>query len=207
MKKLCVAICLVMTLLISGCNEKIDINLNDYRPLEDYYFQEYNFLMRKGEEDEDILGGIYSLKGLSPNEYVGHVQYSIIPGNPSKTLYASLNIEEPIVCLDPYKIVLSFDDKTVTIEDSLVVEQLVDIRRKCGIQTSLYPYAYSDKRIYMGFLFDVQSDLEWKCNMIFEDDNIKMLWYDNKSKEQYIYDITDILKQHSIIEDVYLLVE
>ena len=203
MKKLCIAICLVMTLLISGCREKIDIDLNNYRPLEDYDFQEYNFLMRKGEEEADILGGIYSLKGLSPKEYVGHVQYSIIPGNPSKTLYANLNIEEPIICLEPYKIILSFDDKRFTIEDKLVVEQLVDIRRKCGIQTSLYPDVYADRRIYMGFVFDVQSDLEWKCNMIIEGKNIKMLWYDNESKEQYICDITDILKQHPIIEDIY----
>ena len=192
-----------MTLLISGCREKIDIDLNNYRPLEDYDFQEYNFLMRKGEEEADILGGIYSLKGLSPKEYVGHVQYSIIPGNPSKTLYANLNIEEPIICLEPYKIILSFDDKRFTIEDKLVVEQLVDIRRKCGIQTSLYPDVYADRRIYMGFVFDVQSDLEWKCNMIIEGKNIKMLWYDNESKEQYICDITDILKQHPIIEDIY----
>ena len=136
MRKLCIAICLVMTLLISGCNEKIDIDLNDYRPLEDYDFQENDFLMRKGEEEKDILGGIYSLKGLSPNEYVGFVQYSIIPGNPSKTLYANLNIEEPIICLEPYKIVLAYDDKSLTIEEKVVVEQLVDARRKNGIPTS-----------------------------------------------------------------------
>lgn len=207
MRKLFIAICLVTTLLISGCNEKIDIDLNDYRPLEDYDFQENDFLMRKGEEEQDILGGIYSLKGLSPNEYVGFVQYSIIPGNPSKTLYANLNIEEPIISLDPYKIVLAYDDKHLTIEEEVVVEQLVDARRKDGIATSSYPDVYADRRIYMGFLFDIPCNLEWKCNMIFEGNNIKMLWYDNESEEQYICDITGILKQHSIIEDVYSLVE
>lgn len=207
MKKICIMICLVMVLLLSGCNEKTDINLNTYRPLQDYDFEQYDFLMRKGGEEKDALGGIYSLKGLSPDEYVGHVQYSIIPGNPSKTLYANANVEEPIICLDPYKIILSYDDKSLTIEDNIVVKQLVDARRKDGIPTSSYPDVYADKRIYMGFLFDVKSNLEWKCNMIFEENNIKMLWYDNESKEQYICDITGILKQHSIIEDVYSLVE
>jgi len=206
MKKLCIAICLVMTMIISGCNAKIDIDLNDYRPLEDYIFQEHNFLMRKGKEEADILGGIYSLKGLSPKEYVGYVQYSIIPGNPTKKLYGNIDIDEPIIYLNPYKIVLTFDDKIFTIEEDVVVEQLVDVRRKDGIPTNAYPDVYADRRIYMGFLFDVPSDLEWKCNMVFEENNIKMLWYDNKSEEQYICDITDILKQHSIIEDIYSLV-
>ena len=205
MKKLFIAICLPMILLIAGCNKKININLNDYRPLEDYDFQEQDFLMRKGQEEKDILGGIYSLKGLSPDKYVGHVQYWLIPGRPTKTLYANFNTEEPIACLDPCKILLSFDDKTFTIEDHHLVEQLVNSRRKCGIQTSAYPDVYPDRRIYMGFVFDVPSDLEWKCHMLLEDDNIKMLWYDNTSKEQYVCDITGILKQYSVIEDVYSL--
>ncbi len=206
MKKLCIAICLVMTLFISGCNEKIDINLNDYRSLEDYDFEEHDFIMRKGKEEADILGGIYSLKGLSSKEYVGHVQYSIIPGNPTKTLYANLNVEEPIICLNPCEIELSFDDNRISLKDNNLVEQLVDVRRNKGINTNSYPDIYSNKRIYMGFLFDVPSNLEWSCNMIIEDKNVKMLWYDNRSKEQYVCDITDILKQNSVIEDVYSLV-
>lgn len=206
MRKPYIVICLVMTLLISGCNEKLDIDVNDYRPLEGYDFQQHNFLTRKGEEEKDILGGFYSLNGLSPNEYVGFVQYSIIPGNPSKTLYANLNVEEPIICLDPYKIVLAYDDKILTIEEDVIVEQLVNARRKDGVSTSSYPDVYADRRIHMGFLFDVPSNLEWKCNMIFEGNNIKMLWYDNESNEQYVCDITDILKQHSIVDDVGSLV-
>ena len=51
MKKLCIAICIVVTLLISGCNEKIYIDLNDYRPLEDYDFQEHDFLMQKDSKE------------------------------------------------------------------------------------------------------------------------------------------------------------
>lgn len=206
MKKLYIIICVVIIILISGCNKNIEINLNDYRPLEDYVFQEHDFLMRKGEEEKDILGGIYSLKGLSPDEYVGHVQYSLIPGNPTKTLYVHNNIDEPIICLNPYKIVLTFDDKMLTFKDNSIVEQLVDVRRKNGIQSS-YPDIYADRRVHMNFLFDIPSDLKWKCNMIIEDKNIKMLWYDNETKEQYICDVTDILKQHSVIENVYSLVE
>ena len=55
MKKLCIAICLVMTLLISGCNERIDIDLNEYRPLEDYVFQQHDFLMRKALRLKRVL--------------------------------------------------------------------------------------------------------------------------------------------------------
>ena len=194
-----------MPLLMSGCNKKIEINLNDYRSFEGYSFQHHKFLMRKGEEEADILGGIYSLKGLSPKDYVGHVQYSIIPGYPTKTLYGNQNIDEPIITLNPHRIQLTFDDNTLILDDTVTIEQLVAVRRKDGTQTSSYPDVYADRRINMTFLFDIPSGLTWNCDMLIEAKNIKMLWYDNKTKEQYICDVTDILKQHPMIEDIYSL--
>ena len=59
----------------------------------------------------------------------------------------------------------------------------------------------------MGFLFDVPSDLEWSSQIVIEDKNIKWLWYDNENQEEYVSDITDILKQHSITDDIYSLVK
>ena len=62
MKKWCIIICTFITLFASGCNRKIEINFNeDYVPFEGYEFEEDDFLMRKGEEEADLLGGIYTL--------------------------------------------------------------------------------------------------------------------------------------------------
>lgn len=207
MKKIYGIFCLFLILIISGRKEKINIDLNDYKPLEDYSFQEDDFVMRKGKEEIDILGGIYTLKGFSYKDYVGHVQYYLIPGAPTRTLYANIDKEEPIMCYDPYRILLAFDVNEFVIKDKTVVEQLVEVRRKGGIQTSLYPDIYADRRIYMGFLFDVPSDLEWSSQIVIEDKNIKWLWYDNENQEEYVSDITDILKQHSITDDIYSLVK
>ena len=207
MKKIYCIFCLFLILIISGCKEEINIDLNDYRPLEDYNFQEDDFVMRKGKEEIDILGGIYTLKGFSDKDYVGHVQYYLIPGAPERTLYANTNKEEPIMCYNPYRILLAFDDNEFVIKDKTVVKQLVEVRRKCEIQTSSYSDNYADRRIYMGFLFNVPSDLEWSTHIVIEDKNIKWFWYDNENQEEYVSDITDILKQHSIVDDIYSLVE
>ena len=206
MKKWCIIICTFITLFASGCNRKIEINFNeDYIPFEGYEFEEDDFLMRKGEEEADLLGGIYTLKGLSYKEYVGYVQYSIIPGKPTKTLYGHKNADEPMIHMDPDEILLTFDDCTLTIDDTAIVGQLVDCIRNEGIQTDVYPDVYPDKRINMSFIFDIPCDLTWGCNMVADETDIKMIWYNNKEKEQYVYDVTDIFKQCSLVNDIYSL--
>ena len=41
--------------------------------------------------------------------------------------------------------------------------------------------------------------------MVADETDIKMIWYNNKEKEQYVYDVTDIFKQCSLVNDIYSL--
>lgn len=200
MKKMCVIVSLVIILLITGCRGKVDIDINDYRPLENYTFQENDFIMRKGKEEIDILGGIYSLKGLSPYEYVAHIQNSIY-GNRSKTLYCNNDAQEPILCIDPCEIEIFIKDEQLTIKDKTVVRQLVDVIRTQK-ETTYFKGQYT-----VNFVFDVRCDLKWECSMLVDEKDIKMIWNVSESNQRYIYDITDILEQHSIAEDIYSLLE
>ena len=207
MRRLIGILLLILTIItFSSCgSRKIYSIPSDFREIP-YQADKDKYLGKRGTEDADVSTGVYSIQGLSKDEFLCLEEYSIIAPNagPNITLYMKEGTEELIYkYLDTVeKVVIDIRqqndqgvftvEKNKSITNGDVWNSLI-LQRKNEEKVSL-PIAYISDMNNMKFYFDMPCNLIWNTTLYYSNDN-KIYWYcgDWEGEERIWYDVTAIL--------------
>lgn len=183
-----------MVLSVCACGEKSVFNLEpDFMPLRYYICQDYKFLGRKENDTKGKIGGIYSVKSLSSNEYVCHKQYSIITpnGEPSITLYKNKNVDEPILRFAVDEVRITIEKNEYIINDKASINAILAIIR--GREANKI---FNIPDTNTCFFFDLPCEMVWICCVSKEISETNLIWFDEVSGNWYTADVSNILNDY-----------
>ena len=193
--------CLICILLITGI---VYITLQKselkYYPIPEnficisYYTAEKDeFLGRKGEQDIDILGGVYTLKDLPKEKFILHEQsyLNIVNGPPDVYVYMDNDNAEPIFIYDVNKIEFNLNKNKITIKNKQIINEVLSILRN-GTSEKCEEPSY----INTFFKFNLKCYLTFLCCVEYLNDKIYITCFNVKDNCWYTYDVTLVLKDY-----------
>ena len=161
----------------------------DFIYLPYYIAEKGEYLGRKGREEIDVLGGVYTLKDMPSEQFVIHEQYYLNNGPSDVFVYMDRSLAEPILSYDVRKIEFHTNGENVVIEDKQIINNIVSIIRN----SASYECEAPD---YMNtfFSFDLECDMGFQCYVECVNDKIYIICFNIKDNCWYTYDVTAVLK-------------